>query len=321
MAFQTITILILILYSAIIAPPLFKLFVYKMAATMEVIFECESEVISIVYCLLLAIIYVSSLYVCGIKLPRDHPKTVKRRIAAVIIVCIIAPILLLYLGQPTSKDQQVKGLWVWLGMRLDGFLVAATLPLLLTMILFLGPLTMTVIDLYQSNCLFSPNLWFDQDLFSLVFIRNFIVAPISEEFVFRACMLPLLVPCLGALKSIFICPLLFGVAHAHHAIERFRSREQLVNILAGFVFQFTYTTIFGTFCAFIFIRTGHLVGICMCHTFCNFMGFPEFQHIFSYIKPISALVSIMFLVGLGSFIYLLFPLSDPSYYSNSIYTL
>ena len=36
-------------------------------------------------------------------------------------------------------------------------------------------------------------------------------APLSEEFMFRACMLPLLVPSFGEGWSMFICPLFFGV--------------------------------------------------------------------------------------------------------------
>ena len=36
-------------------------------------------------------------------------------------------------------------------------------------------------------------------------------APLSEEFVFRACMLPILVPALGEGWSVVVCPLLFGV--------------------------------------------------------------------------------------------------------------
>jgi len=34
--------------------------------------------------------------------------------------------------------------------------------------------------------------------------------PFTEEFVFRACMLPVLVPSLGENWSLFLCPLFFG---------------------------------------------------------------------------------------------------------------
>ena len=42
-------------------------------------------------------------------------------------------------------------------------------------------------------------------------MRNHVVAPLTEELVFRACMLPILVPCMGPQKAVFACPLFFGV--------------------------------------------------------------------------------------------------------------
>ena len=44
-----------------------------------------------------------------------------------------------------------------------------------------------------------------------IYIFFFFQAPFSEEFIFRACMLPLLVPCFGTSLSVFLCPLFFGV--------------------------------------------------------------------------------------------------------------
>lgn len=46
------------------------------------------------------------------------------------------------------------------------------------------------------------------------------MAPLSEEFVFRACMMPLILQSFSPLASVFITPLFFGVAHVHHIIER-----------------------------------------------------------------------------------------------------
>uniref|UniRef100_A0A3Q2Q3L2 CAAX prenyl protease 2 n=1 Tax=Fundulus heteroclitus TaxID=8078 RepID=A0A3Q2Q3L2_FUNHE len=44
-------------------------------------------------------------------------------------------------------------------------------------------------------------------------LRNQVVAPLTEELVFRACMLPMLVPCAGPTTAIFTCPLFFGSNH------------------------------------------------------------------------------------------------------------
>ena len=40
------------------------------------------------------------------------------------------------------------------------------------------------------------------------------VAPLTEELVFRACMLPMLVPCTGPSAAVLTCPLFFGVGES-----------------------------------------------------------------------------------------------------------
>lgn len=80
------------------------------------------------------------------------------------------------------------------------------------------------------------------NLQDILWIRNQIVAPISEEFTFRACMLPQLLKCYANSSAIIVSPLFFGVGktllpwlfitfllisidfigHFHHMIERWR---------------------------------------------------------------------------------------------------
>lgn len=48
-------------------------------------------------------------------------------------------------------------------------------------------------------------------LCDLLWLRNHVVAPLSEEFTFRACMLPLLLQSFTPMTSIFITPIFFGV--------------------------------------------------------------------------------------------------------------
>jgi membrane protease YdiL (CAAX protease family) len=38
-----------------------------------------------------------------------------------------------------------------------------------------------------------------------------VIAPLSEEFTFRACMLPLLLQCMSPLSAVLLSPLLFGI--------------------------------------------------------------------------------------------------------------
>jgi prenyl protein peptidase len=50
-------------------------------------------------------------------------------------------------------------------------------------------------------------------------LRNLVIAPITEELVFRGCMVPLLLPHLGyGYQLSWITPLFFGVAHLHHML-------------------------------------------------------------------------------------------------------
>ncbi|KAJ7357452.1 CAAX prenyl protease [Desmophyllum pertusum] len=124
-------------------------------------------------------------------------------------------------------------------------------------------------------------------LIAILFPLILTAAPLTEEFVYRACLVPMLVPSFGNVLPIFICPLFFGV-----------------------VFQFGYTTVFGGYTAFLFLRTGHLIGPVLCHSFCNFMGFPPIDQVPSSKYP--RLISGSFVAGLVLFLVLAVPLTNPS---------
>lgn len=58
-------------------------------------------------------------------------------------------------------------------------------------------------------------------------------APFTEEFVFRACMLPLLVPCFGCPTAVIVCPLFFGVGKFKHVITRDTCEQDQAFVNAG----------------------------------------------------------------------------------------
>ena len=45
------------------------------------------------------------------------------------------------------------------------------------------------------------------------------------------------------------------------------------------ILQFAYTTIFGMYSAFLFVKTGHFAAPFIVHAYCNFMGFPDFMEV------------------------------------------
>ena len=98
--------------------------------------------------------------------------------------------------------------------------------------------------------------------------------PLTEELMFRSALLPVALRALSPAQSIFITPLYFGIAHVHHAYEASFSYPLGMLVLPT-ICQFGYTTIFGWFEAFVFLRTGSLMTCVALHTFCNLMGFPR----------------------------------------------
>ncbi|KAF6105867.1 Ras converting CAAX endopeptidase 1 [Phyllostomus discolor] len=101
--------------------------------------------VSVFSCLSLACSYVGSLYVWKSELPRDHPAVIKRRFTSVLVVSSLSPLCVL-LWRELTGIQPGTSLLTLMGFRLEGFFPAALLPLLLTMILFLGPLMQLSMD-------------------------------------------------------------------------------------------------------------------------------------------------------------------------------
>ncbi|XP_006230853.1 CAAX prenyl protease 2 isoform X5 [Rattus norvegicus] len=250
--------------------------------------------VSVFSCFSLACSYVGSLYVWKSELPRDHPAVIKRRFTSVLVVSSLSPLCVL-LWRELTGIQPGTSLLTLMGFRLEGIFPAALLPLLLTMILFLGPLMQLCMDCPCDltdglKVVLAPRSW-ARRLTDMRWLRNQVIAPLTEELVFRACMLPMLAPCTGLGPAVFTCPLFFGVA-----------------------FQFSYTAVFGAYTAFLFIRTGHLIGPVLCHSFCNYMGFPAVCAALEHPQKWPLLAG--YALGVGLFLLLLQPLTDPKLYGS-----
>ena len=96
---------------------------------------------------------------------------------------------------------------------------------------------------------------------------------------FRSAAVPLFLLS-RASKSIIIfgTPIIFGLAHIHHFYE-FRITHPNTPVAAAVirsVFQLGYTTLFGSYATFLYLRTGSLLAVIVVHSFCNWMGLPRF---------------------------------------------
>lgn len=77
--------------------------------------------------------------------------------------------------------------------------------------------------------------------------------------------------------TIFLSPLVFGLAHLHHAFE-FRVTHPHVaptTVVVRSVVQLGYTTLFGAYATFLFLRSGSVLAVFVVHAFCNCMGLPR----------------------------------------------
>ena len=153
------------------------------------------------------------------------------------------------------------------------------MPLVTTIMLFLGPLVQEISS--EPEQWYPSSLWqsLRHNVHSLIWWRNFVVAPIAEEWVFRACMIPLLSAAGFQFKSlVFLPPLLFGLAHTHHVVSVMRERQvPLLKAILVVLFQVFYTTVFGAMAAYYFLLSQCIYGAILAHAFCNMMGFPDFQ--------------------------------------------
>ena len=109
--------------------------------------------------------------------------------------------------------------------------------------------------------------------------RNLIAGPVTEELVFRSLIVPLhLMARVSASRIVFLTPLYFGIAHVHHFYEFVLSHPNfpLLPAVLRTLVQFTYTSLFGFFATFVFLRTGSVYAAIAAHVFCNWMGLPRF---------------------------------------------
>ena len=215
---------------------------------------------------------------------RDSPSVIRARVRSVTLACIACAVVNVYIltvvGHATPRD--VLSLWgVW-----PIYFADIVKPFALVAVLFAGPLFKTLVAEGGWSSITPSTI--KAELFdSWIGYRNIIVAPVSEELVFRSLVISLyLLAKVSPTRIVFITPLVFGMAHLHHLYTNLRSQTPpgrkypplaaWVQCIAVSLFQFAYTSLFGFFAAFALLRTGNVYGVVLVHSFCNWMGVPQF---------------------------------------------
>ncbi|KAJ7081886.1 hypothetical protein B0H15DRAFT_924169 [Mycena belliarum] len=211
---------------------------------------------------------------------RDDPSVIRARLSAVTFASAFNCAVLYFLvakHSPPSSTHSFATTLALLGVRWP----ASVLSCLQTPILFLGPLYASYLaSELPGQAGFSVSRDFFKVFTTWIGFRNYIWAPLTEEIVFRACVLSVYAMSgSNHWKMIAFAPLVFGLAHVHHAWEAYtrlgRTSAALKRAVISTVFQTAYTTLFGAHASFLFLRTSSLAVPLSAHIFCNIMGVPQ----------------------------------------------
>jgi len=245
---------------------------------------------------------------------RDDPDVIKARMAAVsvaTVVCCLGVFAVLFHhvgGTANDFDVAVKYTLLRLGF-LPSFGLSASLAHLVTPLLFLGPLFGSYLRQelpFQRNWMWETHVV--ARYFSVYGLRNYWIGPLTEEIVFRACVLSIY-HLSGASSKHMICfaPLTFGLAHIHHAWDTYnrygRTRLAAQRALVISAFQLCYTTLFGMHVSYLFLRTGSIFSPITAHIWCNTMGIPEIVWELKTFPKYRKVIIAAYLSGIAAFIY------------------
>jgi len=219
--------------------------------------------------------------------PRDDPTHIAWRSAMVLVAAILATIVY----YAAAFFAFIDGARPWGAMEVLGLAPAcntvAAVATCLTLIvaLFAGPLVAWEVEpaaagepvgaiLRDVRDVFAR--WREDRASAVVAVRNLIVGPAAEEFVFRFVLIPLhVLQGHSIAASIVYSSLWFGVAHLHHIVELARRGMLRSYIARAALFQLAYTTVFGCIAGAFAVATGCGLGVIAAHSFCNAMGFPD----------------------------------------------
>ena len=288
------------------------------------------------YCLSVTLFYILSLYLIPSSIrakPRDDKLHIKFRMVAASTSTLVAVVAVYFLSSDTSTSSffsinHVRRYLASLGLQLNVrvFCSSTITTIGIMLIFYLGPIStwvsyyvfisrnnlvhvdggvearkgiLTVRDMIRNDVDILRKQYND-----IVILRNFIIAPITEELVFRSLLVFFLYPCYCSSWSvIFVAPAWFSFAHVHHCYEKVRKGETLASALISSLVQASYTYIFGCIAALLFLRTGSIVSPIASHVICNFIGLPNVDFMNRRSSEYSALFRyrwiLLFLHGFG----------------------
>lgn len=139
-------------------------------------------------------------------------------------------------------------------------------PLLILFVIQFVPIVMLVQNLLEYHLDYE---------FNIILLRDYLLAPLTEEINYRFILLKLLCPCFSKLNSCLISSFLFGFSHFHHYVLDTSKERTLFSTCC----QFTFTFLFGMFASSMYLKSGYIITPIVLHAICNFLCLPDFETI------------------------------------------
>ena len=320
------------------------------------------EAAAYAYCLSLTALYVLSLYMVPRRvraLSRDDPLHICWRLAAATLATLASvPACYFAIGSLIRPPYEAVGAYdlrsflIIIGFRVDSAMQCTVVAIALMTIFYMGPIV-TYLLYFATSCRYDirydghltllssrkggaaaskglrrnlTRLYYERvrPHCSLITLRAIVFAPVSEEIVFRALMLPVLAmasegsgDAAAHSRLALLCPAFFALAHLHHMYEKVtKSGMSLRTAAAGTLLQAAYTGVFGHIACLLFLRSGSVVTPVVSHIYCNYMGLPDLSFVeegkeLSFLRAHRVWLLLLHALGVALFAFALAPLTQP----------
>jgi prenyl protein peptidase len=216
----------------------------------------------------------------------------------VFVLCGVASIFLM--TQADLAARKDVSILRWFGLELSLSVVISCLKvLLMNTILFSGEIFQIAKDM-RENSYHSLTSWMS--------LKNLFIAPFLEEYIYRACLINMMIES-GALtptQCIYITPLFFATSHLHWIAEEFLTNKIPFSVLLKTaLFKLAYTELFGVYSGIIYVRTGSLWPAFLLHSQCNYFSFPHFWNLFKvkYRRTDRIIPGVLYVAGVIILVY------------------
>lgn len=308
-------------------------------------------------CFIVASSYVVSLYLIPKdirKLPRENPLHIKYRMIFSSASTMISIVSVYFLYKHDKVILSGQSFSDSIGLSLRTTFPSILLSFFLMMIFYMGPITVQM-ALFLLNILYDVRndgrlmplahgttylssmykaiqteilkIYVTFNILDTTLFRNLIFAPVTEELVFRAIVVPVMFSYYCKQNEIYtpfqlamLSPSWFALAHAHHVYDKLRMGMPFKYVIIQTLVQLSYTTIFGIIAALLLMRTNSIAGSIVSHIICNFYGLPSLEFLIppcteesrsmSCLFPYRYAILVLHAAGLIIFAYVMFPLTE-----------